>query len=208
MFYELEGIACAGGLYGRHRPAQSRQLASRIRSGPPFMARHAAPREVSQRIGSTSERCAPCCDGRPDGRRCRSGYSRRCRPIRRTAAGWALRQRTLSPIWRDFGGQGGPRRLAAAQIRMIGARSAVREVYAMPANNRRYARIEPLSTRFVGHSASFPNLGSSRDRRRLWLAVTARLRASGSGGRRSGGGLLRPTQKQHKFRCRRRSTRR
>jgi hypothetical protein len=140
MFYELEGIACAGGLYGRHRPAQSRQLASRIRSGPPFMARHAAPREVSQRIGSTSERCAPCCDGRPDGRRCRSGYSRRCRPIRRTAAGWALRQRTLSPIWRDFGGQGGPRRLAAAQIRMIGARSAVREVYAMPANNRRYAQ--------------------------------------------------------------------
>ena len=137
MFYELEGIARAGGLYGRHRPAQSRQLASRIRSGPPFMARHAAPREVSQRIGSTSERCAPCCDGRPDGRRCRSGYSRRCRPIRRTAAGWALRQRTLSPIWRDFGGQGGPRRLAAAQIRMIGARSAVREVYTMPASNRR-----------------------------------------------------------------------
>jgi hypothetical protein len=32
-----------------------------------------------------------------------------------------------------------PRRLAAAQIRMIGARSAVREVYTMPANNRRYA---------------------------------------------------------------------
>jgi hypothetical protein len=79
---------------------------------PPFTARHTAAREVGQRIGSSSEGCAPCRDGRPGGRRCRSGYSRRCRPVRRTAAGCGSTSadpaEALPPIWRDFGGQGAP----------------------------------------------------------------------------------------------------
>jgi hypothetical protein len=79
---------------------------------------------------------------------------------------------------------------------------------ALPAINNRHARIDPLSKRFVGHSASFPSLGGSRMAAGLSLAVAARLRAFAREAGAAVAALLRPTQKQHKFGCRRRSTRR
>jgi hypothetical protein len=51
-----------------------------------------------------------------------------------------------------------------------------------------YARIDPLSTRFVGYSASFPSLRGSRMAAGLWLAVAARLRAFAREVRRGRGG--------------------